>query len=157
MPKKTDALEQVRVLKILQANNFNYSKTARDCSISPTTLRKWARELGPTVFGTKQDIVLDLSKSIDEQLYERQKQFMADSFTLKEAIVKQMLIMIPKTKSVDMLSRALKVIAELENPGDPGNETPDEKRNTMNFISIITSQLKIKLNGTTDNPVTGDK
>jgi len=50
--RKYSETDKIKVLLILESNDFNYSQTVREEGISISSLQRWDKELGPSVYGT---------------------------------------------------------------------------------------------------------
>lgn len=135
----------VRTLKILELNSFNYSKTSEQTGVSRPTIKKWANKEGVAVF--KHTKIEETVTESSEEVEVRKIRFAKDVLATKELLLMQMNNVIPKCNDLDKLSRALKIVNDVEflalNGGNPDNASAVIS-NTANFMQVIINTIKLK-------------
>lgn len=145
MASRTDMETMVKALKILELNSFNYSRTAEETGVSRQTLKKWASKLGVAVF--KHTKIEETVEESNEDIEHRKVVFVKNVLATKELLLMQMDKVIPKCNDIDKLSRALKIVSDIEfiaNNGSNPDHANSAITNTANFMQVIINTIKSK-------------
>jgi transposase-like protein len=140
------------ILHALVANGLNYVRTAREEKVNRTSLIRWAREAGiaggstipkgtKSRIGEKKNLTKRTKQLATREgtIEERTIQFENDVMDIKEMAAQQIKAVIPITFDIERIARSIKFLDEIVK-ADP--ELPKGGNNTVNFIQLITEQLK---------------
>lgn len=137
-----------RVLKILDRNDNDYSRTARETGFVRQTIMRWHRQVGLPAAG--QLTPAEKEQKDSEDITVRRQMFEVSTLNTKEEILKRIDVAVKTSRSLNMLTKALKIVAEVENlsvvsrtkPLGGGNEPP-VTNNTQVFLNTIINQIRI--------------
>jgi len=139
MSKRYTDKDKVRVLKLLQMNDFNYSKTSKATGIRYETLKKWQNQMGEEV--NKPNRMEKIIKRVEGELAEKEKEFLNDVYETKMQALQQLKEMIPQEKNMDNITKALRLLIEITD-GKLSKEDQEELLGKgQTFFQIIHQQL----------------
>jgi len=134
--KKYDLPFILKTLSILNMNDYDVQKTAIATGVFHNTIKRWASRYSTEYKQQIQELMtgkaaVDMSQSM--QLYREEAKSEIDK--VKDMIISKMKEIIPKTRSLDQLSRAYKIMHECTTGIDDG-ATQDKS-----YLQIINMQI----------------
>jgi len=144
-------------LKLLELHSFNYSVTAQELGITRQTLSKWHKTYGQKklfepVKAKREGVHKGNPDNLDMKAspalagagpLTTEESFNDDAHELKVQTLEMMKKLVPKTKNLDVLTRTLKALHDINmNPGGTGES--EASGNTRAFIQLIQNQVIIK-------------
>lgn len=152
---KRYSTSQIKIfLDILKNNDYNYHKTEKETGIHRMTIKRWADSPeGQEILGvcltpkkSKLEGVPELEP--DGQIIDKNR-FARNCEKVKGDILQRITDLVPVCRSVDELSRALKIIQEVQVLNENG-DIPNLLNDTQKFVQIINNQI---IQNTTNNQV----
>jgi len=131
--------QKLEALKLLQRNNFNLSKTAREIRISTCCLRRWRND-HPEVFSNTSVQIKNIQQSIEIDLIQRDKNFIQKNYAkweqVCEKLTDQLLNMAETEADIEKIARTLKIIREIMNPTNSNNLTTNVATSQINVLRL---------------------
>lgn len=103
---------KMEALKVLQLNNYNFYKTAKQVGISHMTLHRWNDKLGSTM--SDADKTTNLARSISEHAVDRNEGLLDVIFQAKELILSRIMVLTKKEKNLDNLQKTFKTLSVVD-------------------------------------------
>lgn len=147
--------EKVRVLKLLQMNDYNYRKTSKATGVCYNSLTKWQNQMGEEV--NKPNRMEKIIKRVEGELAEKEKEFLNDVYETKMQALQQLKEMIPQEKNMDNITKALRLLIEITDGKLSSEEEEELLGKGQTFFQIINQQLIQQNNGNKDNTIRGNQ
>lgn len=128
--------EKIEVLKLVEANDFNYYKTSKATGIHQSTIKKWADKMGKEVWNRERR--KEIIQKIEDRLAERKELFATQAFDLKIKFVQRLETMLEGENNMDNITKALKLLHEIS---DPNSDVDEAVKRGGNFFQIVNNQL----------------
>jgi hypothetical protein len=134
--------EKTNALRILQVNSLNFLKTEQETGISRQALKRWVDDdkTGVVVQKLKSELVEHEENKTPETI---RAALLEDSIGTRVDILKRIKELTPFCKDIDQLSRAYKILAEVETGSNktelPGNVTLN---NYTTYLHVINNKLE---------------
>jgi hypothetical protein len=136
MPKTYSLEEKIRILKVLEINNFNYLKTQRDTGLHPITVKAWREKYGDKVF--KKNQIEEIVERVDVVSEIQKDDFIKKAWDANKDIIERIKVLIPKEKKIFALASVMKIIHEIINSkGIP----PIDKLDAQNIFQQINNKI----------------
>ena len=118
--------QKIRILRLLERNNFNYMLTSKQNGIARPTLKRWENLYGKEVFGGKSPTAEALAE-VDIELKLNDINVIRNLYTLRKRTLTRVMKLAENESKLDTLLNVLKFaslelqkFSELEKPGtDP--------------------------------------
>lgn len=143
--KRYTLAEKTAVLKVLQSNNFNIERTARETGVGKTTINRWYDKMKDEL--QKTDVLANATLDIVKYANDREKRFLDKVYGAKEAVVNRIMQLALEERNMDFLQKTIKTLTEIDGSNRSGkNGEVGESAPTMNVYQIIENQLISKEN-----------
>lgn len=130
--------QKIRILRLLEKNNFNYSLTSKQNGIARPTIKRWEKLYGKEVFGSKSPTEEALAQ-IDCELKYNDINIIRNLYSIRKRTLQRIVVMAEKETKIEAMVNLLKFVSgeiqrftEMEKPGNDLN---------VDYIAIITNQL----------------
>jgi hypothetical protein len=128
--------QKIRILRLLERNNFNYMLTSKQNGIARPTLKRWEKLYGKEVFGGKSPTAEALAE-VDFELKLNDVNVIRNLYTLRKRTLSRVMIMAEKETRLESLLNVLKFAsAELEKFSVLEKAEPDT---TTDYVAYITN------------------
>jgi hypothetical protein len=132
--------DKIKVLRILEKNNFNYLQTEKATGVTRKTIKGWEASYGCEVFLGKTP-TLQALEEIDNDMKNNEVNLIKKYYIVREMLLHKIMQIIPLETRLDSLVSALKCISDIIINIE--NSKPVEQSNTSSIIGFINEQLKL--------------
>lgn len=140
--KRYKHAEIIRALRLLEGNNFNYLRTAKQLSLSRKTLKAWEKKYGPEIFSNQSPKEEALAE-IDAEMKQYDINIIRYLYALRKRTLHKISIMAEKETRIEPLLNVLKfVTVEIER--FTGIEKSEKDSSSTNIIAMITQYFRDK-------------
>jgi transposase-like protein len=150
MPKMNSSrhshTQKIRILRLLERNNFNYNLTSKQNGIARPTIKRWEKLYGREVFGGKSPTAEALAE-VDIELKINDVNVIRNLYTLRKRTLSRVMKMAENETKLESLLNVLKFVSgELQKFSELDKPEGDS---ATNFVEYIT---KLMLENSTELP-----
>ena len=134
------------ILSIIHREKLPYSKACKRFGVAKETLSRWDKQFGPEL--CEVESLREITIKVTDDIAVSENGLRKKYYSAKNAAVDRMLVILPETTDLDKLSRALRILCEVDGtmPNNTPGETPgDDNRSPLSYYNEISKYLeKIK-------------
>jgi hypothetical protein len=147
-PRKYTKEFIVQALLILQRNDFNVNKTAKELHLQQVTLRNWKNRYGKDVFTelSSDDKLINPSErkkvisTIKEEILSREKIFLDKVLTIRDIAIERAEQLIVDEKDLNKVANILRIMQELLT-GEHIKSLEERNQHISFFQNIVSKQI----------------
>lgn len=147
-PRKYTKEFIVQALLILQRNDFNVNKTAKELHLQQVTLRNWKNKYGPDVFSelSSDDKLINpterkkLISTLKEDILSNEKIFLDKVLTIRDMAIDRAEQILPNEKDLNKIANILRIMQELLT-GEHIKSLDERNQHISFFNNIVNKQF----------------
>jgi transposase-like protein len=132
--KKYTSAQKIELLKILQLNDCNLQKTARENSVSIPTLKRWQNEF-PEVMGRTEEIRKQRIDAFEKSLEHDSRIFFAELAEINCLAVKRAKQLMKKEENLATILKFFELYKSIFNTDGKDNEANNENNSVFNLFN----------------------
>lgn len=139
MKKKYSMEEKIRSLKILEMNDFNYNKTAKELKVKRQTLLRWNNELGEKI--AKPVRIDNLITGIEKHLEKNREEWSKELWEVKMLAIKRIRELIPHERNLDNVTKLTRLLIEATDGKLSGEEAEEVMGKGTTLFQLVYKQM----------------
>jgi hypothetical protein len=133
--------QRIKVLRLLERNDFNYLKTHRESGVSRETIKRWEKVYGKEVFHGKSPTEEALIE-IDAEMKNNDINIIRTLYVIRKRTLQKLLIMAESETKIDPLLNLLKHASiEIQKFSDMEKQEPEKISDARAFFELVSSQM----------------